>query len=760
MDQPQGSKVRATDIPVSVGKPTPEQSRKWLKQQVVYRNFAGIHDELDQHVAAFVSNHRARFYNRMGKVMERWETIWDAANGNPMWGEYDDDIHVPETQKKLNAKVARIEEALFEFDPIFMVEGTRGDLPQWKAQVIQSYVYRMMELGNFRDLVQPVARDAEICNVAAIKLRWNMRNDFVVYRKWEMRERSDGTTYYHDERYIREASTVGVRYDIVDPFLFLYDIDCGDLNSDDCAFVGDESDQFVHDLEAMAKNGLFSEKNVKLVRDRRAGSANHGRGPEQSGDWPDIRRQARNIATGVNFSLETRGDHDPRKVRCVELWGWFDFGDGFDGVVDPLGARITGTHKVVVTVANGVVIQFRLNPFDRKFHPYAIARINRNGHESVAPSNFEQVVQVNAQYDSYQSTVLRHAQLTAAPILRTAGEFPTDSLLHVKPGHVFSNTPSDIQEIRVGDIPSSVTYFHSFFRNECEEASGALNVFESPQGTATETERKVQEQQRMIRNSIRALGELFRQLALKTYWVCAQFSTGPQRFAVVGKAAMQLGKTFEITPDIMQNDIDVRFLGVDNIHVFGNRLAGMANWMNRWGPLLPSLPAVNIMALCRQDYELSVGKAGIEEVFPAEEAPWSTWTQEEENEMLLSGLSVPVSTADDDDDHLKKMEPLYKMIRTGKLPKYAQRVIQEHTEQHVLQAQRKMAEQQAQMRETMMQQMIAGGTPGVDKPPAEGGMPAPSKAQQPGVAPGPMQERTASKPGRSLSPSQQQVMSQ
>lgn len=745
-DKPLGALVRKTDIPMSVGLPTPEENRKWLGQQVVYANHVGKHDELDQKIATFVTNHRQMFYSRMGPVMRRWQTIWDAANGNPTWGEYEDDIHVPETQKKLEAKVARIEEALFEFDPIFEADGVRGDLPPWKAQVITSYVYRMMELAGFKKYVQPCARDQEICNVSALKLSWHTSYGKVVDRSWEIRERSNGQPYYHDERRMRDAVTwQGVRYQLVDPFLFFFDIDCGDLDDDDCAFVGDESDQFLHDIEAMAAKGRFNKEKVKLVRDRKAGQTSDPRGPVTATDWPDQYRLSRSIAQGQQFTQDARGDHDPRRVRCIEMWSWFDFGDGWDGVVDPLGKKITGTHKVVITMANGVPIQFRLNPFDKKFHPYAIGRIVRNGHEAVAPSKFEQVIQVNAQYDRYQSNVLRHSDLTVAPLVRTAGEFPVDNILGVRPGQVFSNV-TDWQEMRVGDVPQSVSYFHQYFRRELEENSGALNVFESPQGTATETERKVQEQQRMVRNSIRANAEMWRQVALKTYWISGQFSTQPQRFAVAGKAAQVLGKSFEITPDLMQEEIDVRFLGLDSLHVFGNRLSGMAQWMNRWGPMLPSMPEVNTMALCRMDFELSVGRHGLMDVFPSSEPAWSLWPQEEENEMLMAGRSVPVSEKDHHEDHLRKMQPLMRNLST--FPKYVQSTILEHYSRHMSGMQRQREREAAELEKAQRTQLLTGGMPGQDKPPAEGGMPAQSKAQQQGVTPGPTQSRTVAKTGR------------
>lgn len=755
-----GKIVRSTDIKMSSGLPSPEQAKKWLSQQVVYANYAGKHDILDETVRRFVYQIRERFYERMSPVMERWETIWDAANGDPVWGEYDDDIHVPETKKKLDAKVARVEEAIFGFDPVIEAVGTRGDLPEYKSTIIGSYIYRMMEMGGYRNLVQPLARDAEICNLEVIKLQWDVKFGQVVDRSWEIRERQNGEPYYHDERRVREAVTkMGVKYTMVDPFLFLYDIDCGDLNGDECAYVGDESDQFIHDLEAMAKAGHFTDKQVKLVKERKAGTTSQQTSSDTRSELPDLRRLSRSIAQGPQFSSNNaNSDNDPRRVRCIEMWAWFDFGEGFEGVVDPLGQKIMGTHKVVITCAQGVVLQFRLNPFDKKMHPYAIGRINRNGHESVAPSTFEQVIQVNAQYDRYQSNVLRASDLSVAPILATKGAFPTGSLLGIKPGTVFRDVPQEVQEIKVGDVPQSVSYFHQFFRRELEETSGALNVFESPQGTATETERKVQEQQRMIANSIRANGDLWEQVALKTYWIAGQFSTAPQRFAVVGKASEVLGKTFEITPDQLQEEVEFRVLGIKSLHVLGNRLQGMAQWMARWGPLLPTMPDVNIPALCRNDYELTVGRHNVAEIFPNSEPAWASWPQSQENEILMAGRSVPISQQDDDHEHMADMEHLLKTLKDK--PKYARTVILEHYAMHLQAAEKKDAEKKAKMRESMMQQQLMGGAPGVDRPPEAGGMEALTKAQSPGVTPGPPQARTAPKTGRSgQGMSQTQAMS-
>lgn len=754
----EGKLVRKSDIPIAVGgKPTAENARRWLDTQIPYRNFAGLHDGLDNVVQTWVTNHRMRFRNRMSSTMERWSTNWAAANGEALWHENQDDVHIPETKKAIDSKVARVEEALLEFDPVFEVESKDGDLSRYKAQVIGSYTYRLMDIARFRELVQPAARDAELCNIAAVKVAWDHLVDWSVDRKVELRFRPDGSPYYHNERRVSERVVrSGPQYSLVDPFWFFYDLDAGCVQ--DCEFIGDECEMFLHEVEGKARAGFFSEKQVKLVKDKR-GSPNNSVSSEggKFTDLPDMYRQSRMIAAGPDFSWQDRAQHNATRVRCIECWGWFDFGDGWDGVVDPLGRKLTGAQRVVVTLANGICVRFQLNPFDRKFVPYAVARINRNGHEMAAPANFDHVVQLNAQYDAVHSNILRRQSLGAAPFIVTQNDTDLpDTLLGVLPGSVLRAT-GQWDVVKLPDIePGSTNYFHQYYRREIEEVSGALRVFESPQGTATETERKVQEQQRMVRNSIREAGELWRQVALITYWMSGQFATQPQRFAVAGKASQLLGKSAMVTPDILQEDVDFRFLGIQSLHTFGSRQAGIRQFMNAWGPLLTQIPGVNLVALARQDFEMSVGRSNIEEVFTKAVPPWDTWPQEEENAMILSGHEVAVSEQDDDMDHIEKLLPL---IEQKDLPQYIKQIATDHLIAHMAAAERKAAEEKAAAAEAAKNRAVMGqpeGEPGVDRAPTSGGMPA----QQKGVTPGPTQERTVSRTGRSGNgTSQQQAMS-
>lgn len=740
MSEP-GQLVRSTDIPVAVGHPNAETQRKWLSAQVPYKNYAGVSDEVDRKAEQWVTNYRERFHARMGGTMQRWALNWSAANGESLWQEYDDDVHVPETKKALDAKVARIEEAIFEFDPVFETQGTRGDLPQWKAQIIQAAVHRSMDLAGYRDFVQPVARDMELCNVAALKVEWEQLYEWIVERKSELRFRDDGQPYRHDERRMRQAlAKSGVRYRQVDPFLFIYDMDVG--RAEDSAYMGDESDQYAHEIEARVKSGFFSKKNWDLLKKRQAGIRTDGATVAATGaTFADQLRQARSIAMGPGSATDEEGALGAKRLRAIEMWGWFDFGDGFAGVVDPLGRKVTGYQRVVATVISGVVMRFMLNPFDRKFAPYAVGRINRNGHEMVAPATFDTVVQTNAQYDRVQSNVLRWLDCVVSPkIIAQEGSNLPDTILGDKPGTIYrSNGSWDV--LKMPDISQSISYFHQYFRREIEEDSGALRVFESPQGTATETERKVQEQQRMVRTSIRANAELWRQLAKQTYWMLGQFMTQPERFAVVGKGAAVLNKSVMVTPDILQEDVDFRFLGLDSLHVFGNRQAGITQYMNRWGPMMREIPGLNIPGLARMDFELTVGRHSINEIFSDPEPPWHSWPQVEENEMLLAGREVPVSKHDNDAEHIEQLLPL---LDTS-VPAYVRQLAVDHLMAHEESMARKQAEQQAAQKQAEQQQALLGGTPGVDKAPERGGM----AAKPQGTTPGPTQARTVSRTGRS-----------
>lgn len=758
-----GKLISKATIQQDVGLQKPSTAERWWKSQVKYKNFAGLNDDLDNRASGFIMSRREWFRSRMAGPMRRWAVNFSAANSEVMWQEREDDIHVPETVKALNGKVARIEEAVTSFDPVFEAEGMRGDVSRRTAKTLGSYVYRQMELADWKRFVQPVAKNGELTNVMAVKVQWERRIEDIVERNDELAISKDGKPRYHTERRMRKAvAHDGCVLRLIDPFWFIYDLEAD--SPQECSYIGDESTPFLHELEQQAEtSNIYSKKQIEKIKDGDADRASMAtRDTTTSSYFPDQLRSARSIANQLDFGPDSRVQHGAKRVRLIEMWCLFDFGsEGFEGVTDPTGQKLRGIQRMVITTANGIVVRIQQNPYDRKFVPYAFEMVNRTGHELVAPAPFDTVVQSNAIYDRFASNVQRHFDLSVSPLIVTSDQNTDlpDNILNVEAGKVMRNAGA-WDWIKVPDITSAISYQQQFHRREIEELSGNLRVFESPQGTATETERKVQEQQRMVRNSIRANGNLWRQVALLIKSMEAQFATGTKFFQVSGKASQLIGKWAQVTPMMLMEDVDFRFLGLHDVHVFGNRLQGMAQWMNRWGPMLPTMPKVNLNALCRLDFELSVGRSNMNEIFPSEASPWEAWTQEEENAEIMAGLRVDVHESDDDLDHLDKLVPLVQKLFEEKAPKYIIDIAIEHLMAHQEQADRKAQEQKARMDEAQQNAALMapqGGEPGRDRPPVAGGMEA--MAGQPDVTPGSPQARTQARTGRDGSGlSQTQVM--
>jgi hypothetical protein len=160
-----------------------------------------------------------------------------------------------------------------------------------------------------------------------------------------------------------------------------------------------------------------------------------------------------------------------------------------------------------------------------------------------------------------------------------------------------------------------------------------------------------------------------------------------------------------------------------------------------------------MMELFRWHVELAVGRNRLDRILPHEESPYEVWTQVEENEILMSGVEVPVHKNDDDDRHIDETIKLIQMLTAKDAPKYVINMALKHLNDHMRQKDQKLAEEQALMQQKRKEARLlqqTGGQPGVDQAPGPGGMEAQGKPQNetPGVTPGPRQDRTVARTGR------------
>jgi hypothetical protein len=633
-----------------------------------------------------------------------------------------------------------------------------------KALIVGSYIQRRLEVAGYKNYIRPVDNDLQLTGIAAIKVVWERVLEEYVDRKIEYFWKN-GKPYMHDERRLRRGLMLdGPMLQQVDPFRLLIDLEAGQTK--DCAFIGDESDQFIHVLNQKAEIGLFSQTQLDKL-------SQHYPGSEQihEPNYHDILRRSRSITSNWDaprYAMQHRG---ARRVKTTDLWAFYDFRDGYDGITHPDGRKVTGVQRVVGTVAGRLVLQLRLNPFDKKFPPYGVGRLNPNGHEMISVAPFDHVVGSNAQYDRYMSAVLRHAELSVDPIIVTSSQDTNlpDTMLGVRAGKIF-RCPGDFKEVRIGDLPSSFPVMRQHFRGEAEELSGALRVFEVPEGanTATEVERKIQEQNRLLRPDIRANADLWRQIGLIIYWMSGQFSTQVERFKVVGKASKMLGHYAEVAPDMLQDDIDLRFLGAESLQTHSQKGNGLIQWFNLAGPFLPAMPDVSVENALMMSFEHLVGPEYVDRIFKGQTPEWMQWSQEDENFLLLRGQEISVNDTDDDQDHLSDMgkRGMMKLAAQKDTPVPVANAILAHWFAHKAALEKKQQAQKQQMlqaqRQGMLTQMAQNGPQPL--PPAQGGggngssppegKPAPpggmeAKSQGPGVTNGPPQNRTVARTGRS-----------
>lgn len=750
MVDPKPELLGRANIPVSDGVPGPEEVKRWVNEQIVYENWAGQNEKLDEDVRGFAHQIRVSFRQRMVGVYQRWKVNWHTANGNSVAAEYEDDIHVPETYKMLEAIKPRIEEALFENDPFFECEGVKDEIDHLKALTIASYIRRMLEMAEFRDYVAPTVQDALLCQVAAIKVHWERVLDPQVIREIELKFRKSGDPYYEYTRWIREQLVKeGPCFSQVDPFRLIMDLDAGRVQ--DLMYIGDESDVAKHELERLADLGILWKEGIKQLDLKVPGSRDY-----YGAEVADLARYARSITQMWGEKEGFKHERMARKLRTFDLWTHYDFKDGYDGIVGPDGKKVTGVQKVVMTLVDDVVLQMRLNPFDKKFYPYGVARLNRNGHEMMGVGPFDNAVIANASYDRFQSNVMRHYDLSISPIITTGpdSDLP-DSLLGVRPGTVF-RAVGDIQVMKVGDIPNSVNYLHDYHRREHEELTGATRYWFGSQGgsgdTATQFAGELQESNRRLRGYIRSYADMWRQVALIIYWMSGQFATQRQRFKVMGKQSELLGTYAEITPDMFLEDIDVRFLGLDNLHTYGQRQTGMVQWSNLWAPMLPNYEGqIDVVKLMRMQWDHLVGRDPQHTIFKERQPRHMLLSQDVENVHLRRGLKVPVAEEDDDAQHLLEMDAsgVLKIAEDKDQPQMVRRAILEHAAAHSENYKRKELQRQADMAQAQQRAAIDefgnGSIPGNSSAPAPGGMPARTQNE----TPGPAQSRTVARAGRS-----------
>lgn len=678
-----------------------------------YENLAG-QQELDQRVLRYVDVIMAQHTDVVAPLHQRWSVTNHMLSGNTIDRAGPIDVHIPELYKMIETMVPRIEEALLEtHDPWFYVSARHQEddgLANANAALLD---YQLAQMRH-RQTVQPGLRDYLVTQIVVEKIWWEDCVEERVDRKVTREIASDGktVTYRIDRKLQQKLVYSGPKGRLVDPFDFIIDPKATDPQN--AEYVGDRSYMTYDRLLELQEQGVL--KNVEKLR--KNASPRGSLSPQL-----DFYKWSR---SPISFNQEDpvlrdrRGAGQPELYEVIDLYGKYDlFGDG-------------NYVESVITVADGrVVLRAMQNPYDLRHRPYATGRCARNAHDFWGNGPLDNAVRLNQYLDRYHSIFMRTAEVAAGPmmIVEDDSELP-DSLWKVQPFSIFKATG----RVTMTDVPDAAlsagpTILTSLTR-QIEETVGVFKIEMGQQfstGTATEASLSLQEGNRRMRGIIRGYADYLEQKLRIMHNLNLQFLSEPVAFRVLGKRSQELHELFlHFTPDMMIEDVDFRFIGLDQLSTFGMRASSLERILAVAAPLIVGNPnRVDQVGILHTLFEVLVGQNEADRYIRPMTNPKDRMSQEEENLMLLQGLRVHVDQDDPHDMHLAAIRPLVDKAASGELKDNIAMVVLNHAMHHLQYQQRQQQEEAIRERDAIQRRMVSSPEAGgMQAPPNVGGLEA------------------------------------
>lgn len=733
-----GSLGSTIQVPGALGETTPDQARAWMKAQIPYPNLAS-----DPQVAAravdFVKRQRKQFEQRTMEIHDKWRALDHALRGNSLSRRFlTSDLHVPEMYKAVQTLVPRIEEALMQFDPWYHVRG-REKSDREKSFKISSWLDYLLDLAGFDQIVQPAIYSMIVYGFFDLKTWWDIEIRSGVTRKVTRREDSQSLPGGFDINIDEEDKVVfeGARIKLIDPYDFMADPSNIDVQKG--SFVGDIGLMTIGEYERQEDLGVFV--NTAELRGRKA-----------KRQRPLLRRFSKTIRSLDSSAGAGQKNIEgaPENYENASLWCWFDpHGDG-------------NFEEYVIDIADDdVCLRVQKNPHDDRHRPHAVARASREPFDFFNVGPLDHAMRLNLELDEHRNYALRSHALALHPMiwLEDTDDTP-DNLFHVEPGSIFRSR-SQPNIIKVPSTINEMQAMEQTLRRDIEETTGAMRMFESPAGTATEVERKVQENNRRIRAYVTSASEGFETLLKHLYALSSQFVMKRESFRVLGKTAKGAPGFAEIDPEILQTAVDFEFVGPSALHTEGLRATNMATFLNLAYPLIAQNPEmVNTAAILSDLYKTIVGIRLEDEVINVPQSYDELLSVDDERDLLLTGQDVEPHEAEDEIEHLKSHMTDVQSDWFRELPMHVQEAYFKHIAKTQMQYRSKQAREDAQSRAPQM--FPGNATPEEGMPVERAGaqkgrsgradMAPPAASQSvPGEAPGPPNMRNVAAPDRQMS---------
>jgi len=689
-------------LPNHPGEFTPEEASAWQAALLSKGNLA-TNVEKAELGRGIVENILSETASRMRNLWRRWKATYYNLRGNTLELGGPEDVHSPELYKIIETIIPRVVEQIVGQDPyIDTVSRKRAD--RRTAETISAYMEWLMDQAKLRKLIDPAARDMAVTQIAPHYVTWENRVED--RQQHEVTRSLNYKTGKIDKKVkVTTKPTVvysGVKIRPIDPFDFI--IHPKATNAQDAPYVGHRAWLTIDEIQRMAEGMGWVN-----VRELTEGDAGKTLDVQQS--YFTVGRDP-TITSTFNEAPAVKGL--PGKIEVVFIYTRASLDD----------SKTYKDYRIAVAGAR-VVLELRENP--ENFRPYALGRLSQSAHECFGTGMFDNAIRLNQQLDAYLQTVARGSKLAGMPLVFVddAGDLPP-SLFRVQPGKVYAG----VGNLRFSQIPDGLLraapLMIQLWQRNIEETAGSFRIQMGQQdvnGTATAATLALQEGNRRMYGLVIAVGDWIEQILNLSYLYWKKYSTEDVEFPVLGKRALQLKRShLTIGPADALDEVKFVMVGLRNTRNYGLKITGLRSAMDVSAPLIAANPqTIDQPAIIHSVFSEFVGPDEADRFVHLPTPIDNLFSQSQENDILLEGYEVDVDPDDDDEEHLRDLEPLRRaaMSRGSGMHKEVRRVVLQHGIAHDAQLLNKRAREAAQERRAPLPMQASG------MPAEAGGMPSP-----------------------------------
>lgn len=634
--------------------------------------------EVAEFAEQFVREVRTSHETKLQLVKQRWAEIENILKINSVSRMYQDsDIHVPELYKAIEQLVPRLIEPILEQSPWFHVSG-RDESDKRKARVVQEWLAYQLDLTDFDERVEDLARVFFAYGFMAIKTWWEVEYRTKIEQKVE-RTVEDGKIRLKVKQVDKKVPHYqGCKWELVDPYAFLCDPDRTRAN--DMRYIGDVSSMGEDELRQKVEEGVYDRQAVQEILE----ASREDTPSDRNIDWW---QRARSLQAAKGDEPEPE-QGTARQFDVVEIWANY--------------APLPGEEfeEYVITAVGDTVVRVQKNPHFNQHRPYCVARSSKDPFEFFGVGPLDHAVRPQMELDDVENIMMEGQTLGLTPIGFTSNDYDgPPSLLGVSPGTMFRG--SQVAFSKPPDTVGPGLALKADLQRGIEEITGAIKLYggtESGGGdTATETERKVKEGNRRLRRQIFNFSGALRTMLRQFLELTRQNVTYEQTFPILGRSAAELGPVGEIIAEDLEQPHDIVITGLRGLQQHGLRSTQIANFASVMYPFMQGLMQEGRLDTGRMVQEAAKSMLGdqlADEIIEPKQPMSELMDPLEENLVLALGERLATHQADEHKEHIRAHEQALQAAKANN----DQRVVDAIME-HIARHESKVREQAARERE-------------------------------------------------------------